>query len=121
MNTFRFDERFVGSAGLAQDGGGVGLVLRRFEGCLRHVAGPHHRLPDLLSGGQEPLLHETLSLPSVVTLLAASVSPRPAGRGEGRGWVGLVRGGVGWVGRVVTEGGLGPPLSPGTGTPPPSL
>ena len=85
VNTFRLDKRFVGSAGLAQDVGGVGLVLGRFERCLRHIVGPGRRLPDLLSGGQKSFLHETLSLASVVvaTLSRAAVSPGPAGRGEG--------------------------------------
>ena len=87
VNTFRLDKRFVGSAGLAQDVGGVGLVLGRFERCLRHIAGPGRRLPDLLSGGQKSFLHETLSLASVIvdtlSLSHAAVSPRPAGRGEG--------------------------------------
>ena len=84
VNTFRFDERFVGSTGLAQDVGGVGLVLGRFERGLRHIAGPGWRLPDLLSGGQKSFLHETLSLASVIvaTLSQPAVSPRPAGRGE---------------------------------------
>ena len=123
MNTFRLDERFVGSAGVAQDVGGVGLVLGRLERGLRHIAGPGWRLPDLLSGGQKSLLHETLSLASVIIVILtapATVAPRPAGRGEGRGRVGLVRGGVGGA-LVVTERGLGPSLPPGTLTPPPPL
>ena len=131
VNTFGFDQRFVGSAGGAQDVGGVGLVLGRLERSPRHVAGPGLGLPDLVSGGQEPLVHETLSLPSEVApstprapaVFPPAVSPRPARRGEGRGRVGLVGGGggMGGGGGVVTERGLGPPLSPGTLTPPPPL
>ena len=121
VNTFGFDQRFVGSAGGAQDVGGVGLVLGRLERSPRHVAGPGLGLPDLVSGGQEPLVHETLGLPSVITLLAAPPRPGPAGRGQGGGRVGLVGRGVSRVGRVVTEGGMSPPLSPGAGTGPPPV
>ena len=120
MNTFRFVERFVGSAGLSQDVGGVGLVRRGFEGGLRHVAG-WLVLPHLVSGGEKSLVHEALSLPGVVTGLSVPLtgplSPGPLGRGQGRGGVGLVRGGA----RVVTEGGMSPPLSPGAGTGPPPV
>ena len=74
-----------------------------------------------MSGGEESLVHEALSLESVVTGLSLSlthpVTSRPLGGGEGGGRVGLVRGGAG----VVTEGCLGPPLSPGTGSGPPPL
>ena len=102
VNTFGFDERFVGSTGLAQDVGGVGLVLGRLERRLRHIAGPGLLLPDLLSGGQEPFVPEALSLPSVIALTPLTpltplsplspraMSPRPARGGEGRGRVGLV-------------------------------
>ena len=93
MNTFRFVKRFVGGAGLSQNVGRVGLVLRWFEGSLRHVT-CWLLLPDLVSGGEESFVHETLSFPSVIAGLSlpltAAVPAGGLGRGEGRGWVGLI-------------------------------
>ena len=73
MNTFRFVKRFVRLAGVAQDAGSVRLVLWGFEGSLGDVT-IGVVLPHLMSGGQESLVHEALSLQSVVAGLSLSLA-----------------------------------------------